>query len=226
MRMGILGTGVVGQAIAGKLSELGHEVTIGTRDAARTLADTKSNQYGGPPFSQWIQQHPIIKLGTFTETVLSVEIIFNCLRGDAVLSTLTSIGPEKFAGKAVVDISNPLDFSHGMPPTLFFVNDNSLGEEIQKLLPQAHVVKTLNIVNAEVMVNPAKAGKEATMFLCGNDPQAKARSVELLKAFGWHDILDLGDITAARSLEMLLPIWLRTWMTLGSGYFAFKIVRP
>jgi predicted dinucleotide-binding enzyme len=114
-----------------------------------------------------------------------------------------------------------------MPPTLIpeYTNTNSLGEEIQKLLPEANVVKTLNIVNCEVMVDPAKSGGDPTMFISGNNNEAKEKVKGLLNQFGWKDIIDLGDITTARGTEMLLPIWLRTYMATGNGYFAFKIIR-
>ena len=136
-------------------------------------------------------------------------------------------GTENFKGKVIVDVSNPLDFSKGMPPSLIpqYTNTNSLGEEIQKLLPEANVVKTLNIVNCEVMVNAKKAGGEPTMFLSGNNAEAKEKVKALLDQFGWKDIIDLGDISTARGTEMLLPLWLRTYMATGNGYFGFKIVR-
>ena len=136
-------------------------------------------------------------------------------------------GTENFDGKTIIDIANPLDFSNGMPPSLIpeYSNTNSLGEEIQKLLPKANVVKSLNIVNCEVMVDAKKSGGDPTMFVSGNSAEAKAEVTEILKQFNWTDIIDVGDITTARGTEMLLPIWLRTWMATGNGYFAFKIVR-
>ena len=105
------------------------------------------------------------------------------------------------------------------------MNTTSLGEEIQKLLPESKVVKTLNIVNCEVMVKPQKSGGDPTMFISGNHAEAKEKVKALLDQFGWTDIIDLGDITTARGTEMLLPIWLRTYMATGNGYFGFKIIR-
>jgi 8-hydroxy-5-deazaflavin:NADPH oxidoreductase len=122
-------------------------------------------------------------------------------------------------------VSNPLDFSRGMPPSLLISNTNSLGEEVQKALPGALVVKTLNIVSNEIMVDPGKTGGEPTMFVCGNDKGAKEKAVAILKQFGWSDIIDLGDITNARGTEMILPIWVRTWNALQDGTFAFKVLR-
>jgi predicted dinucleotide-binding enzyme len=136
-------------------------------------------------------------------------------------------GINNFKGKTIIDVANPLDFSQGMPPSLIpsLTNTNSLGEEIQHLLPEANVVKTLNMVNCEVMVDAKKSGGDPTMFMSGNNAGAKAEVKEILQQFGWTDIIDLGDITTARGTEMLLPIWLRTWMATGNGYIAFKIVR-
>jgi 8-hydroxy-5-deazaflavin:NADPH oxidoreductase len=224
-KIGILGTGIVGQTIAGKLISLGYEVMIGTRDVAKTLTSIEPNQYGGPAFGVWLKQNTTVRVGTYTDTAQYGDILFNCLKGSVSIDALRSIGAQRFAGKPLVDISDPLDFSHGMPPTLFTVSTSSLGEEIQKALPEANVVKTLNMVNCEVMVDAAKSGGDATMFLCGNSPDAKASVEAILHQFGWKDILDLGDISGARGLEMLLPIWLRIMMTLRKSLFGFKIVR-
>jgi 8-hydroxy-5-deazaflavin:NADPH oxidoreductase len=165
--------------------------------------------------------------GTFKDAAEFGDIIFNCTRGDCALEVFEQAGIDQFNGKVIVDVSNPLDFSRGMPPALIpqYTNNHSLGEEIQKLLPAAHVVKTLNIVNCEVMVNAQKSGGEPTMFVSGNNLEAKEKVKALLNQFGWTDIIDLGDITTARGIEMLLPIWLRIYMATGNGYFGFKIIR-
>ena len=180
MNIGILGTGVVGQAISAKMDSLGYNVMIGTRDVSKTLAETKPNQYGGPGFSVWYKEHPNIKVGTFAEAADFGEIIFLCLNGAAALDVLKSTGQKKFTGKTVIDITVPLDFSKGMPPGLFYVNDTSLGEEVQKALPDAHIVKTLNMVNCEIMVDPKKAGDDATMFVAGNNSDAKEKVKKIL----------------------------------------------
>ena len=227
VKVGILGTGVVGQTLAGKLTELGYPVTIGTRDVSKTMANTDRNPYGGAPFAEWHKQYGQVKLGTFAEAARFGDIIFICTNGAATLDALKQAKPDNFKGKTVVDISNPLDFSRGMPPSLFsqWVNTNSLGEEIQKALPGANVVKSLNIVNCEVMVNPRKSNGDPTMFVAGNDAKAKDEVKEILKQFGWTDIIDLGDISGARGMEMVLPFWLRVWGATKNGYFGFKIVR-
>lgn len=227
MNIGVLGTGVVGQTIAAKLSELGHQVTIGTRDPAKTLAKKEPNQYGGPPFSEWQKKHQKVKLGTLAEAAKFGETLFLCTNGAGTMDALKLAKPENFKGKTVIDITNPLDFSKGMPPTLLpqWANTNSLAEEIQKTLPEANVVKSLNIVNCEVMVNPKKTGGDPTMFVAGNDERAKEQVKAILKQFGWSDIIDVGDITAARAMEMLVILWARIWIATRNVYFGWKIVR-
>ena len=215
-KIGVFGTGVVGNTIGTKLIQLGYKVMMGSRTAANEKA------------ASWVEANgKNASAGTFKDAAAFGEIIFNCTKGDAALEIFNQAGTENFEGKVIVDVSNPLDFSKGMPPSLIpqYTNTNSLGEEIQKLLPEANVVKTLNIVNCEVMVNAKKAGGEPTMFLSGNNAEAKEKVKALLDQFGWKDIIDLGDISTARGTEMLLPLWLRTYMATGNGYFGFKIVR-
>ncbi|WP_242927372.1 NADPH-dependent F420 reductase [Pontibacter vulgaris] len=215
-KIAVLGTGMVGNTIGTKLINLGYEVKMGSRTANNEKALAWVNANGANASA-----------GTFTDAAAFGEIIFNCTKGDASLNVFKMAGIENFNGKTIIDIANPLDFSHGMPPSLIpsLSNTNSLGEEIQKLLPEANVVKTLNIVNCEVMVDAKKSGGDPTMFVSGNNAEAKEEAKEILKQFNWTDIIDLGDITTARGTEMLLPIWLRTWMATGNGYFAFKIVQ-
>src|SRR5881392_4044067 len=196
MKIGILGTGMVGEALGTKLAQLGHQVKMGSRTANNESA-AKWVKAGGANASQ----------GTFADATGFGEIVFVCLKGEIALEVVRSVSATA-AGKVVVDVSNPLDFSKGMPPSLAICNTNSLGEEVQKALPSAKVVKTLNIVNCEVMVDPGKAGEQPTMLVCGNDAAAKATITSLLKSYGWRDILDLGDITKSRGTEMLLPLWL------------------
>lgn len=225
--IGILGTGVVGRTIGAKLMTLGYGVTIGTRDVSKTMAKTERNQYGGPPYSEWHKQNPKITLGSFAEAAKFGEIIVNATNGGAAIEALRLAMPDNLKGKTVIDISNPLDFSKGMPPTLLpqYSNTTSLAEEIQKTFPDANIVKTLNIVNCEVMVNPKKSNGDPTMFVAGNSASAKDEAKSLLKQFGWSDIIDLGDIVGARGMEMLLPVWVRLWGVTQSGYFGFKVVR-
>ena len=226
MKIGVLGTGMVGQTLAGTLAELGHSVFVGTRDPAETLARSIPDRYGNPPFKAWREQHPRVGFGTLEETARHGEVIINATNGAATLDALDAAGEKNLAGKVVVDVANPLDFSKGMPPSLSVCNTDSLGEQIQRRFPMAQVVKTLNTVNASVMVAPgAIAGADHTIFVSGNDAGAKRTVTDLLRRFGWKDIIDLGDIATARGTEMLLPIWLRLWGVVGSPMFNFKIAR-
>ena len=131
----------------------------------------------------------------------------------ASLDALRAAGAQNLQGKVLIDVSNPLDFSRGMPPTLSICNTDSLGEQIQKAFPEAKVVKTLNTVTAALMVDPSLIPGVHTMFVSGNDTKAKAEVIQLLhEGFGWKDVVDLGDITAARAQEMYLALWLRLYM--------------
>ena len=226
MRLGILGTGVVGKTIAARLTGLGHEVMVGTRDPEETLSRTEPDRYDNPPFSAWQQEHPEVELGTFGEAAAHGEMVINATAGASSLEALDMAGEENLTGKVLIDISNPLYFSKGMPPTLSVSNTDSLGEQIQRRFAEAKVVKTLHTMNAYLMVDPAQlAGGEHTVFVCGDDAEAKAKVTELLRSFGWTDIIDLGDISNARGTEMLLPIWVRLFGALQKPIFNFKIVR-
>lgn len=226
MRYGILGTGVVGKTIAGRLDSIGHEVMVGTRDPEEMMSRTEPDQYGNPPFNAWQQEHPDVRLGAFGEAAAHGEMVVNATAGAVSLEALEMAGEDNLNDKVLIDISNPLDFSRGMPPTLWVSNTDSLGERIQRRFPEAKVVKTLHTMNAYLMVDPAQlAGADHTVFVSGDDAEAKAKVTELLRSFGWQDIIDLGDITTARGTEMLMPIWLRLFGALQKPAFNFKIVR-
>jgi predicted dinucleotide-binding enzyme len=226
MKTAVFGTGIVGQVIANRLSGLGHSVTIGTRDVAKTLARTDKDAYGNPPFAEWQKQNSTIKLGTYAEAAASAEVIFNCTMGHGSVDALTQAGNANINGKVIIDISNPLDFSKGMPPFLSPGNTDSLGELIQRTFPETKVVKTLNTMNCFLMVNPAALPGDHNVFVSGNDVQAKSTANEILKSFGWKtsNIIDMGDITTARGTEQLLPIWIRLYGALKTPMFNFKIV--
>jgi 8-hydroxy-5-deazaflavin:NADPH oxidoreductase len=226
VRFGILGTGVVGKTIAARLDGMGHEVMVGTRNPEETTSRAESDAYGNPPFSAWQEEHPEVKLATFSEAAAHGEMVVNATSGVVSLEALELAGEDNLNGKVLVDISNPLDFSQGMPPTLSVSNTDSLGEQIQRRFSEARVVKTLHTMNAYLMVDPAQlAGADHTVFVCGDDAEAKQAVTELLRSFGWTDIVDLGDITAARGTEMLMPIWLRLFGALQKPIFNYKIVR-
>jgi len=227
MKIGILGTGMVGQVLGGKLAELGHDVEIGTRDVQQTLALTEPNAYGMPAFSTWQKENPMVKLGNYAHAAQHGEVVLNATNGTGSLAALQQAGENNLNGKILVDIANPLDFSQGNQPRLSVSNDDSLGEQIQRAFPQVKVVKTLNTVTAFLMVNPGLiANGEHSLFICGNDENAKERVTGWLKQwFGWRDVIDLGDISGARGMEMYLPIWLRLWGKLGTGMFNVKVVK-
>lgn len=215
MKIAVLGTGMVGQTIGSKLVQLGHDVRMGSRTP------------GHPKAVEWAAAAgPKASTGTFAEAATFGELVFVCTKGDGTLDALTSAGATALSGKVIVDISNPLDFSKGMPPSLFVSNTDSLGEMIQRTFPDARVVKTLNTVNCRVMVDPSLVPGDHDMFLCGNDSEAKARVRSILTDwFGWKHVIDLGDITNARATEQLLPIWVRLWGVLQTPNFNLHVVR-
>lgn len=225
MDIAVLGTGTVGQVIAGRLDELGHTVVIGTRDPAATLARTEPDQMGNAPFSAWHAAHAGVELATFADAAARADLVVNASSGGATLDVLGMAGADNLAGKVVVDIANPLDFSAGFPPTLSVKDTDSLGEQVQRAFPEARVVKTLNTLTASLMVDPKALGESSTVFVSGDDAAAKATVVELLESFGHDDVIDLGGIETARGAEMLLPLWLRLMGSLGTGHFNVKVVR-
>jgi len=214
VRMGILGTGMVGATLGSKLVQIGHEVKMGSRSANNEKA------------IEWAAKNGTrASFGTFADAAAFGEVVFNCTAGTVSLAALALAGTNNLRGKVLVDVANPLDFSKGMPPTLSVCNSDSLGEQIQRALPNVRVVKALNTMNCRVMVEPSLVPGEHDVFVCGNDPQAKVRVTEILKSFGWRSIIDLGDITAARGTEMVLPIWLRLWNLYQNRHFNFRIAR-
>jgi 8-hydroxy-5-deazaflavin:NADPH oxidoreductase len=230
MKISIIGTGTVGQTIASKLIELGYDVMLGTRNVKEKLASKEKDGYGNPPFSEWHYANPKVRLGSFEESAAFGEIIFNATQGGSSIAALMLAGANNLSGKILVDISNPLDFSKGMPPSLLpgMNNTNSLGEEVQKTFPEAKVVKTLNTMWCGLMVNPRMiGGGDHINYLAGNDSGAKEDIKKILNQFGWKDehLLDLGDITGARATESILPIWIRVMGTIKTGVFNFRLVR-
>lgn len=217
MKAGVLGTGSVGRAIASRLLALGHEVTMGSR-----WAESEA-------LLEWLDEaDEMARGGTFAEAAAAGELLFNCTAGEASLEALAAAGAENLAEKVLVDVSNPLDFSRGMPPTLSVCNDDSLGERIQAAFPEAKVVKALNTVNNQVMVDPGRLPGAHNVFVCGEDDGAKATVTALLTEFGWPrgSVIDLGGIEAARGTEMYLPLWLRLMGTLETADFNIQVRVP
>ena len=226
MRIAVLGTGMVGRTLGGRLVELGHQVTIGTRDPAATMAISDPDRFGNPPIGAWFEGHSAVKLATYAEAAAGSEMVINGTNGSGSMAALQAAGPSNLKGKVLIDVANPLDFSRGFPPTLSVVDTDSLGEQIQREFPDALVVKTLNTTNAFIMVDPSTvAGGDHTIFICGNDEGAKEAVRKLLEGFGWRDIIDIGDISGARACEMMLPMWLRLVGSVGGYAFNFKIAR-
>lgn len=224
MKIAVLGTGGVGKAFAPKLKALGHQVVMGTRDAKNKLSET-----GKDAISEFLRQHPGIELKNFADAAAFAGLLINVSKGAATLDVIRACGPGNLAGKIIVDISNPLDFSKGNPPILIpeLSNTTSLGEEIQKLVPESRVVKTLNTMWNGLMINPSLVnGGNHINYICGNDAAAKETVRQLLYQLGWNkdNVLDIGDITGARATEATLPIWLRVYGAKQTGAFNFQIV--
>jgi predicted dinucleotide-binding enzyme len=225
MRIGVLGTGIVGRTVGGKLAELGHEVMVGTRDPDALMARTQPDAMGSPAFPVWHTRHQGVLLGTFEQAAAHGALVVNATSGIGSLEALGAAGEKNLDGKLLIDVANPLDYSGGMPPTLSVCNTDSLGEQIQRAFPGARVVKTLNTVNTLVMVEPALVPGDHAVFVCGNDPDAKAEVSTILRDwFGWRQVIDIGDITAARAAEMYLPLWLRLLGRLGHPIFNVAVV--
>jgi predicted dinucleotide-binding enzyme len=216
MRIGVLGTGAVGRAIATRLNQLGHEVMMGSRSA------------GSAALAEWVAEAGEgAKGGDFATAAAEAELLFNCTAGAASVQALEAAGTENLAGKTLVDVAVPLDFSAGFPPTLAICNDDSLGERIQAAFPETRVVKALNTVNSAVMVDPGRIRGDHSIFVCGDDGAAKAQVSALLEAIGWpaESIVDLGGIEAARATEMYLPLWLRLYCHFGDADFNISLSR-
>lgn len=212
MKMGVLGSGMVAQALSARLAELGHNVVIGTRDPYKLKGWQSSNQR--------------VLIGSFTETARHGEMIINATNGTGSLNALSLAGEENLAGKILVDVSNPLDFSNGFPPSLTVFGTDSLAEQIQRAFPMARVVKTLNTVNARVMTHPLEvANGDHHVFISANDADAKIQVAELLRSFGWIHIFDLGDLSTARGTEAYVMLWVRLYGSLNTGMINVKIMK-
>ncbi len=223
MRVAVLGTGSVGRAIAARCAELGHEVAIGTRNVAATMGRAGTD---GPSFADWSAGHPAVTISSLSEAAAFGEVVVNATSGAATMEALDAAGASALAGKVLIDVTNPLDFSAGFPPTLIVKDTDSLGEQIQRAFPQTRVVKSLNTLTASLMVDPASlADGSHSVFVSGNDAAAKRTVIGLLQEFGHRDVIDLGDISTTRGTEMWLPLWLRLMGTLGTAQFNLRIVR-
>lgn len=217
MKISVLGTGMVGQTIATKLGETGHEVMVGSRDR------------NNPKAKEWIKKVTKVSLGTFEESAKFGDLMFNCTLGAATLQALDLANAQSLGSKILIDTSNPLHFSKDNEPSLFACNTDSLAEQIQKTYPNLKVVKTLNTLTAMLMVHPDLLPGKHNLFIAGNDSMAK-KDVRLLlcNSFGWKEdsFLDLGDITGSRAAEMMILMWIRLWGYYQNPVFNFSIVSP
>jgi predicted dinucleotide-binding enzyme len=212
MKMGVLGSGIVAQGLSARLAELGHNVVIGTQDADKLRGWQSSNQR--------------VLIGSFAETAAHGDMVINATDGAASLSALSMAGDENLSDKILVDVSNPLDFSDGFPPSLTVFGKDSLAEQIQRALPLTRVVKTLNTVTARVMTHPLEvANGDHHVFVSANDADAKAQVSELLRSFGWIQIFDLGDLSTARGTEAYMVLWVRLYGALNTSMINVKIMK-
>ena len=218
MKIGILGTGTVGEALATALVDKGHDVMMGSRDKTNDKTEAWIKKAGSGALS-----------GTFNEAAGFGDLFFICLNGEYAADIAKALDPESVRGKIVIDITNPLDFSQGTPPRILdrYVT-TSLGETIQQLLPSAHVVKTLNTINYKLMVDAREVNSgNHDLFLCGNDVEAKNQAKHfLVENFHWkpENLIDLGDIKSARTMEAIVPFWVLVYRSIGTPLFNFKIV--
>jgi 8-hydroxy-5-deazaflavin:NADPH oxidoreductase len=226
MKVGVIGSGIVGQSVGAKMASLGHSVVLGTRDP-KDLTNRKGMRGMGAPLGEWLKQAgPQARLGTFEEAARHGELVVNATSGVVSLEALRLAGEKNLDGKVLLDISNEL--GSGMPPQSLASDgaDGSIGVRIQKAFPKVKVVKSLNTMSAWLMVDPnSLAGGNHTVFISGNDAGAKEMVRKLLESFGWKDVFDLGDIESARGPEMAFVLWAKLFGQLGQRPFNLKVVR-
>ena len=213
MNYAVLGTGAVGQTIASKLIHMGHEVMMGSRDEANPKAVIWAKDMGRNA-----------TFGTFANAAEFGEVIINCTLGSASLDAMYLAGADNLKGKILIDTANPLDYSDDKHWKLTVCNVDSLGEQLQRAFPKTFVVKTLNTMNCNIMVDPDKLVERTDVFVSGNSADAKATVSKLLKEFGWKHIIDLGDITTSRAVEMYAVMWRALRLAESSHRFNIKVV--
>jgi predicted dinucleotide-binding enzyme len=226
MRIAVLGTGMVGQALAARFAELGHTVSIGTRDPQATWARTEPDAFGNPPLRTWSAANPAVAIVTFGEAAAGADLLVNATAGQHSVAALSAVDRADLQGAVLLDVANLLDFSAGFPPHVAVDDTQSLAEQIAAAFPGLRVVKSLCTMTAPVMVQPQLVGGgDHSVFVSGDDPAAKQVVLDLLAELGHRDVIDLGGLSTARGQELLLPMWLRLLGALGTGMFQWKIVR-
>ena len=212
MKIGILGSGVVGQQLGAGLIKNNHEVMIGTRDASKLV--------------EWVKKNPERSyIGTINETIEYGELIILATKGEFILDILNECDKEKFDGKVVIDVTNPLDSSKGNPPKLASSQGNSLGEQIQKVLPKSKVVKAFNTISAYIMISPTREGGEPDLWICGNDEKSKKKVDEIARQLGWKSVIDLGDISKSFLIEAFALLWIEYGFKNNTWTHAFRLMK-
>ncbi|MGB6499846.1 MAG: NAD(P)-binding domain-containing protein [Thermoplasmata archaeon] len=211
-RVGILGSGVVAQQLGRGLIRHGYEVMLGTRDPEKL--DAWKKEVGAPA-----------RVGSFAQAAEYGEFVILATNGGGTETAVGLAGAPSFGTKLVIDATNPLDFSHGMPPGLLLGTTDSLGERVQRKIPSAKVVKCFNTVGNARMIDPKFSSGAPPMMICGNDAAAKKRTDELLRELGWSGALDVGDLQGARWLEAMVPLWVRVGGVLNTWEHIFQAVR-
>ena len=214
MKVGVIGSGAVGRALGTGFAQRGHSVVLGSRSPTKKDLVAWSRGAGAAA-----------RPGTFAEAASHGDVLVLAVLGEAVDEVIRLAGPGNFDGKTVIDATNPLDFSKGRPPGLFVGTTDSLGEQIQRRLPRARIVKAFNTVPNGLMVDPRLPGPRADMLICGNDPEAKGTVATILRDFGWSGVLDVGGIDASRWIEALVPLWVRVGDAIGTYQYVFQPVR-
>ncbi|MBE0368951.1 NADPH-dependent F420 reductase [Pseudoalteromonas aurantia] len=228
MKIAVIGTGMVGRSISAKLVQVGHEVVMGTRDVQKTLAQNGTDVFGNVPLAQWQGGNNKVTLKSITEAAKFAELLFVCTHGSVAKNALDLADFGDLKSKTVIDVSNGLVFgAEGEQPSLSPVNTTSIGEKLQKAFPEAHIVKTLNNIQHTVMVNPSLIEGQHNVFMSGNNKEAKSIAQKILNSFGWESeqVIDLGNITYSRAMEMNVLLWWRMYEILGTGEFNFQLMK-
>jgi hypothetical protein len=212
-RVGVLGSGEVGRRLATGFAGRGHTVMIGTRDPDK------------PELREWLAGDGAgIQAGTFADTAAHGELLVLAVLGDAAQEVIADAGPENFSGKVVIDTMNPLDFSAGFPPKLSIAGEDSLGERVQRTLPDARVVKAFNTIGNPYFVDPSFSDGLPTMLIAGDDEIAKRTVADVLADFGWPDPVDIGGIEGSRELEAICIAWVKIGGARGAWDHGFKLL--